>query len=134
MNTKLKNTTVRPHRVLIVDDSRVMRDFLRKMLIELGFNHFIEASNAKDALAKYQQEQPHFTFLDIELGDESGLDVFEEILAEDIEAKVTIITAHSTIGNVKKAMSLGAKGFLVKPFQPQKLLLAVKNMSNHSNK
>ena len=125
----LKATPLRPHKVLIVDDSTIMRDFLRKTLIELGFNRFFEASNTADAFIKYQQEQPHFTFLDIELGDDSGLDVFEAILAEDQDAKVTIITAHSTIDNVKKAMSLGAKSFLVKPFQPQKLLMAVKNMS-----
>ncbi len=106
-----------------------MRDFLRKMLIELGFNHFIEANNAPDAFTKFKQEQPHFTFLDIELGDDNGFDVFDAILACDEDAKVTIISAHSTVDNVKKAMSLGAKGFLVKPFQPAKLLAAVRNMS-----
>lgn len=124
-----KKRSARPEKVLIVDDSRIMRDFLRNMLVELGFNHFIEASGARDALFKFEVDQPHFIFLDIDLGEDNGLDIFKRILEQDQDAKVTIISAHSTVDNVKQAMQLGAKGFLVKPFNPTKLVAAVKNMS-----
>lgn len=120
--------SARNEKVLIVDDSRIMRDFLRKMLAELGFNNFVEADSAQDTLAKYNSEQPKLIFLDIELDEDDGLAVFEQLLAIDSQVKVAIVSAHSTIDNVKKAMGLGAKGFLVKPFSPKKLILTLKNM------
>ena len=75
--------SARNEKVLIVDDSRIMRDFLRKMLAELGFNNFVEADSAQDTLAKYNSEQPKLIFLDIELDEDDGLAVFEQLLAID---------------------------------------------------
>ncbi|WP_440904181.1 response regulator [Catenovulum sp. SX2] len=128
MNDKKKLTPLRSEKVLIVDDCRIMRDYLRQMLLEMGFSRFVEADNAEETLEKYQTEQPNIVFLDIMLDEEDGLIVFEQLLAKDANAKVAIISAHSTADNVKKAMSLGAKGFLVKPFQPKKLFVTLKNM------
>ena len=128
MNDKKKLTPLRSEKVLIVDDCQIMRDYLRQMLLEMGFSRFVEASNAIETLEKYQTEQPNIVFLDIMLDEEDGLAVFEQLLAKDANAKVAIISAHATADNVKKAMLLGAKGFLVKPFQPKKLFVTLKNM------
>lgn len=128
MNDKKKLTPLRSEKVLIVDDCQIMRDYLRQMLLEMGFSRFVEASNAIETLEKYQTEQPNIVFLDIMLDEEDGLAVFEQLLAKDANAKVAIISAHSTADNVKKAMLLGVKGFLVKPFQPKKLFVTLKNM------
>ncbi|WP_016955677.1 response regulator [Catenovulum agarivorans] len=128
MNDKKKLTPLRSEKVLIVDDCRIMRDYLRQMLLEMGFSRFVEAENAEETFERYQTEKPNIVFLDIMLDEEDGLAVFEQLLARDANAKVAIISAHSTADNVKKAMSLGAKGFLVKPFQPKKLFVTLKNM------
>lgn len=128
MSDKKNLTPLRSEKVLIVDDCRIMRDYLRQMLVEMGFSRFIEADSGQETLAKYQTEQPNIVFLDIMLDEEDGLAVFEQLLTKDANAKVAIISAHSTADNVKKAMALGAKGFLVKPFQPKKLFVTLKNM------
>lgn len=126
LNTGL--TSNRQEKVLIVDDARLMRDFLRNMLSELGFNDFIEAENRQETLNKYNSESPDIVFLDIELEEENGLDVLTELKELDENAKVAIVSAHSTIDNVRKAMGLGAKGFMVKPYKPKKLVSTLKNM------
>ncbi|EWH11020.1 chemotaxis protein [Catenovulum agarivorans DS-2] len=128
MNDSKKITPLRGEKVMIVDDCRIMRDYLRQMLLEMGFSRFVEADCADETLSKYASEQPDLVFLDIMLDEEDGLQVFEQLLAKDAKAQVAIISAHSTADNVKKAMLLGAKGFLVKPFQPKKLFVTLKNM------
>ncbi len=128
MNSPTGLTSSRPEKILIVDDARLMRDFLRNMLVELGFSDFIEADNATDTLKKYQSEKPALVFLDIELEEENGLDVLSDLKELDAEAKIAIVSAHSTIDNVKVAMSRGAKGFIVKPYQPKKLIATLNNL------
>ncbi|MER2493599.1 response regulator [Catenovulum sediminis] len=128
MNSKSRMAPLRGEKVLIVDDSRIMRDYLRQMLLELGFNSFVEADSAVDTYKRYEIDKPDIVFLDIELNEDDGLMVFERLLQNDPKANVAIISAHSTIDNVKKAMGLGAKGFLVKPFNPKKLFITLKNM------
>ncbi|AWB64992.1 two-component system response regulator [Saccharobesus litoralis] len=120
--------TTRPEKVLIVDDARLMRDFLRNMLLELGFGNFSEAENRKDTLRKFKEEKPDVVFLDIELEEENGLEILAQLKEMDAGANVAIVSAHSTIVNVRKAMDLGAKGFMVKPYKPKKLVATLKNM------
>lgn len=118
----------RPEVIMIVDDSRLMRDFLRNMLAELGFNKFIEAETRSETLRKYKDESPDLIFLDIELEEEDGLEILDTLKKSNPDVKVAIVSAHSTIENVRKAMMLGAKGFIVKPYKPKKLISTLKNL------
>ncbi|NTS76082.1 response regulator [Catenovulum sp. SM1970] len=123
-----ENVVSRKEKILIVDDAKLMRDFLKNMLNELGFDNFTEAETAAETLNQYQSDKPDIVFLDIELETENGLDVLVDLKKLDAEAKVAIVSAHSTITNVKKAMELGAKGFIVKPYKPKKLVSTIKNL------
>ncbi|WP_111977278.1 response regulator transcription factor [Algibacillus agarilyticus] len=118
----------REQSILIVDDARLMRDFLRNMLTELGFSRFIEAETKAETLRKFENEKPDIVFLDIELEEDNGLDILQLLRKMDEDSKIAIVSAHSTIVNVRKAMDLGAKGFMVKPYKPKKLISTLRNM------
>lgn len=106
---------------LIVDDVGSVREFLRQTLMAMDVSDIFEASNATDALDTYKQHIPDVVFLDIELPDMDGQSVLKQIKALKSNAFVVMISAHSTVDNVKEAISNGAAGFIVKPFSQKKI-------------
>jgi two-component system chemotaxis response regulator CheY len=107
--------------VLIVDDVAVARDLVRAMLRSLDVEQIFDASNGIDAIALFRREHPDIVFLDIRMPGMDGLQALAEMLAENPAAFIVIDSAESTADNVRAALELGAKGFLVKPFNMQKV-------------
>jgi two-component system chemotaxis response regulator CheY len=108
-------------KVLIVDDVAVARDLMRAMLRSLDVKQIFDASNGIDAIALFRREHPDIVFLDIHMPGMNGLQALGEMLADNPAAFIVIDSAESTAKNVRAALELGAKGFIVKPFNMQKV-------------
>ena len=108
-------------KVLIVDDIAVARDLLRAMLRNLQVTEILDASNGHDAVALYQRARPDIVFLDIRMPGKDGLQALHEIMVIDPNAFVVIDSADSTVDNVRTAVQGGARGFMVKPYNMQKV-------------
>jgi two-component system chemotaxis response regulator CheY len=114
-------------RVLIVDDAAFMRKLLTDALTSGGHEVVGEASDGNEAVARWQELQPELTTLDITMPEKDGLQALSEIMALDPSAKVIMCSALGQEGKVLEAVKLGAKDFVVKPFQPPRVLEAVDN-------
>lgn len=116
------------HAILIVDDVGTVRNFLHQTLIHFGLNNIDEASTAQTCVEHIKKKQYDVIFLDIELPDGDGKELIKEINAISPDANVVMVSAHSTVENVKDAIERGAKGFVVKPFSPKKIAGILKKL------
>lgn len=108
-------------KVLIVDDIAVARDLTRAMLRSLDITQIFDASTGIEAVTLFQRERPDLVFLDICMPDMDGIQALAVMLADNPAAFVVMNSAESTKQNALAAMELGARGFIVKPFNMQKL-------------
>lgn len=106
-------------RVLIADDDIFMRQLLTTSL-EKDFKTFT-VENGKDVLSAYQEHLPDVLLLDIHFPDTSGLEVIDEVMEYDPDAYIVMLSADSIRKNVNIAVERGAKGFVTKPPQKDKL-------------
>jgi two-component system chemotaxis response regulator CheY len=112
-------------RVLVVDDAAFMRKLLTDALTNGGHEVVGEAGNGNEAVARWQELRPELTTLDITMPEKDGLTALAEIMAIDPSAKIIMCSALGQEGKVLEAVKLGAKDFVVKPFQPPRVLEAV---------
>ena len=114
-------------KILVVDDAAFMRMRCSKLLTENGYE-VVEAENGLDAIAKYKESRPDAVLLDITMPEMDGLTALKEIRKVDPEAKVAMVTAMGQQSMIMDAIKSGAKDFVVKPFQPDRVLAAVKKL------
>ncbi len=107
--------------VLIIDDVTSVREYLRQTLMLLGITHVSEASNGSHGISSYTKQQQDVVFLDIELPDCDGKNLLRQLKEINPNAKVVIMTAHSTVENVQQSILAGACGFIAKPFSAKKI-------------
>ncbi|HKJ09810.1 MAG TPA: response regulator [Gammaproteobacteria bacterium] len=112
-------------RVLIADDQFAVRQLLRLMLQEDGYEVVGEATNGESALEMCDRLRPQLLCLDIFMPHKDGMEVLQQVRVEYPQLKVLIISAESTSDRVKEALALGAAGFIVKPFNSATVLDAV---------
>lgn len=113
------------NRVLIVDDAEFMRDLLREIFEEAGWEVVAEAENGKQAVEQYQLQKPDLVTMDIVMPLRSGIEALGDIIAVDPQAKVVMCSALGQESMVMEAVRAGAKDFIVKPFQPEQVLRIV---------
>jgi two-component system chemotaxis response regulator CheY len=104
-------------RVLIADDAAFMRQSIKNILSKYDYEVVGEAENGKAAVAKYLELKPDLVTMDITMPEMSGIDALKEIMKNDKEAKVVMITAMGQEWLIKEAILSGAKSFIVKPFK-----------------
>lgn len=109
------------YRILIVDDSPVLRLMLREMLEIQGHRIVGEADSAASALKAYKELKPQLVTLDISLPDKDGLAVLKELRQLDTSASVVIITGNNQKAIEQQALNLKALGVLHKPFDQEEL-------------
>ncbi len=107
-------------KVLIVDDSPLMRRLLRRMLEPRAYQ-VVEATDAAGAIQGYTAETPDIVLLDLNLGSTSGLDVLAQLQALDRGVRVIMVTADTEEATRIAVEQAGARGFLSKPLEPQHL-------------
>lgn len=108
-------------KVLIVDDSAFMRLTLKHLLSQLGHEVAGEAEDAPSAVKKYGELKPDLVTMDVIMPVESGLQAVREIVKNDPRAKVVMVSAMGQEKIMEEAMSAGAKGFITKPVQKERL-------------
>ncbi len=116
-------------KVMVVDDAQFMRMRCARVLTENGYE-VIEAENGADAVQKYQAVRPDVVLMDITMPEMDGLTALREIRKQDPNAKVAMLTALGQQGVVLEAIKSGARDFIVKPFDADRVLAAVRKMLN----
>jgi two-component system chemotaxis response regulator CheY len=112
-------------RVLIVDDAAFMRKMLGDVLAKGGHEVIGEGANGAEAITQYQALRPDIMTLDITMPEKDGLAALREILTLEPAAKVVMCSALGQESKVLEAIKSGAKDFVVKPFQPDRVLDAI---------
>lgn len=111
--------------ILVVDDAAFMRMMIRDILSKEGYV-IQEAVNGRDAVDKYGEMHPDLVTMDITMPEMNGLDALRAIKASDKDARVLMVSAMGQQKMIVEALEAGAMDFLVKPFQPTKVLETVK--------
>jgi two-component system chemotaxis response regulator CheY len=111
--------------VLIADDAAFMRMMLKNVLTEAGYEVVGEAENGAVAVSKYRELNPDLTTMDITMPEMDGLAALKEIRSADPAARVVMCSAMGQQSMVIESIQAGAKDFIVKPFQPDRVLEAV---------
>jgi two-component system, chemotaxis family, chemotaxis protein CheY len=114
-------------RVLVVDDAALMRRVLGDALGSAGHVVVGEATNGVEAVASFQTLRPELTMLDIVMPEKDGLAALAEIMAINPAARVVMCSVLGQESKMLKSIKLGAKNFVVKPFQAEGLLEAINN-------
>jgi two-component system, chemotaxis family, chemotaxis protein CheY len=112
-------------RILVVDDAAFMRKMVSDALAKGGHEVVGEAGNGVEAISQFQALKPDLVTLDITMPEKDGLAALAEIMAADPSAKVVMCSALGQESKVLEAIKLGAKDFVVKPFQPDRVIDAV---------
>ena len=108
-------------KLMIVDDSAIIRQAIQKHLKDFDIDVVGTAEDGKIALEVFEKTRPDIVTLDITMPELDGLTVLEEMLKINKDVKVMVVTALSDKSTGLKAIKLGAKSFLPKPFTPEKL-------------
>lgn len=114
--------------VLIVDDAMFMRVTIGNMLKDWGFEVVGEASNGKQAVAKFRELQPDLVTMDLTMPVMTGLEAVKVIMPEFPDAKIIMITALGKQNLVVDAIEHGASDFITKPFVKEKLKAVIDNL------
>lgn len=115
-------------RVLVVDDASFMRMMVKDILTKNGYEVAGEAENGQKAIEKYNELSPDLVIMDITMPEVDGIEAVRRIRASDPEAKIVMCSAMGQQAMVIEAIQAGAKDFIVKPFQADRVLEAVKKV------
>ncbi len=115
-------------RVLVVDDAAFMRKMVTDALTKGGHEVDGEAGNGAEAITRFQELKPEVMTLDITMPEKDGLAALAEIIALDPTAEIIMCSALGQESKVLESIKLGAKDFVVKPFQPARVLEAVQRL------
>ncbi|MBI5104138.1 MAG: response regulator [Solirubrobacterales bacterium] len=112
-------------RVLVVDDAAFMRKMVTDAVTNGGHEVVGEAGNGIEAVQRFQELRPDVMTLDITMPEKDGLAALKEIIAVDPGAKVVMCSALGQESKVLESIKLGAKDFVVKPFQADRVVSAI---------
>lgn len=115
-------------KVLIVDDAAFMRMMIKDILQKNGYEVVGEAGNGLQAVELYKTHKPDLVTMDITMPEMDGIEAVKEIKAMDPGAKVIMCSAMGQQSMVMDAIKAGAKDFIVKPFQADRVLEAIKKI------
>jgi two-component system chemotaxis response regulator CheY len=112
-------------KILIVDDAAFMRLMLKDILTKNGYMVVGEAENGAAAVDKYKELHPDLVTLDITMPEQDGISTLKKIRSIDPQAKIIMCSAMGQQAMVIDSIQAGAKDFIVKPFQPERVIEAV---------
>ncbi|MBU3075177.1 response regulator [Clostridium estertheticum] len=116
-------------KILVCDDSMLIRKKLKELLKSCGCNNILEASNGQEAVDIYKANNPDLVFMDIIMPFKNGIEAVKEIIEFDNDAKVVMASSAGTKEHVKVAIKAGAFEFVQKPWEKEqinKILLNLK--------
>jgi two-component system chemotaxis response regulator CheY len=116
------------HTVLVCDDAIFMRTMIADILTQAGYKVVGEAESGVEAVKQYQELKPDLVTMDIVMPEMGGIDAVREIVKMYPEARILMCSAMGQQALVVEAIQAGAKDFVVKPFQPARVLEAVQRL------
>ncbi|HHZ19895.1 MAG TPA: response regulator [Firmicutes bacterium] len=116
------------NRVLVVDDAAFMRMMIKDILRKGGYEVVGEAEDGAKAIEKYRELKPDLVTMDITMPDMDGITAVKEIRKIDPNALIIMCSAMGQQAMVIDAIQAGAKDFVVKPFQPDRVLEAIRKV------
>ena len=116
------------HTVLVCDDAIFMRTMITDILNQAGYDIVGEAESGSQAVQRYRDLKPDLVTMDIVMPDMGGIEAVREIVKHDPDAKILMCSAMGQLALVVEAIQAGAKDFVVKPFQPSRVLEAVQRV------
>jgi two-component system, chemotaxis family, chemotaxis protein CheY len=117
--------TVMANKILIVDDAAFMRMMIKDILTKNGFDVVGEAADGSQAVDKYKELKPDLVTMDITMPEKDGIAALKEIKGFDSGAKIIMCSAMGQQAMVIDAIQAGAKDFIVKPFQADRVIEAI---------
>lgn len=121
------------YRILIVDDAAFMRMMIKNILTKNGFEVVGEAENGGIAVKMYQEFKPDLVTMDITMPEMDGIAGVKEIKKNDPQAKIIMVSAMGQQAMVMEAIQAGAKDFIVKPFQQDRIIQAIERVMARDN-
>ncbi len=115
-------------KILVVDDAAFMRMMIRDILVKNGYEVAGEAANGNEAVLKYQELRPDVTTMDITMPEMDGITAVREIRKVDPNARIIMCSAMGQQAMVLDAIQAGARDFIVKPFQEDRVIDAIKKV------
>ena len=113
-------------KILIADDAPIIRLMIKDIVEFNGYEVVGEASNGKEAVEMYNNLKPDLVTMDIIMPEMDGIEALEAILGDNPDAKVVMVTAIDQRDSLMKAIRLGATDYIVKPFENDRVISAVK--------
>ena len=114
--------------ILIVDDAAFMRMIIKDILIKAGYEVAGEAADGKEAVRLFSSLKPELVLLDITMPEMDGIDALKKIMQEDKDAKVIMVSALGQSSMVIESVQAGAKDYIVKPFQADRVIESVRKV------
>lgn len=112
-------------KVLIVDDSLIIRKKITTLLQKLGHEVVYAAKNGQEAIDAYDSKKPDLVTMDITMPDMDGITAVKNIIKDNHEAKIIMVTSHGQEDMVIKSIQAGAVGYMLKPITEDKLSAAI---------
>lgn len=113
--------TAVPFSALVVDDVAAVRSYISQILQQLGIMSVLEAADGQSAVTLFSQHKPQLVFLDIQLPDISGQQLLKQFKQQHQHSIIVMMSAFSSVENLKLAVENGAKAFVVKPFSANRI-------------
>ncbi|MFS8631302.1 MAG: response regulator [Bacillales bacterium] len=113
-------------RILVVDDAAFMRMMIKDILVKNGYQVVGEAADGMQAIEKFKELRPDLVTMDITMPEMDGIQALKEIRKIDPNAKIIMCSAMGQQAMVIDAIQAGAKDFIVKPFQADRVIEAIK--------
>lgn len=121
-------------KILVVDDAKVIRMVIRRLLTQHGYLIAGEAGNGREAFEKYKELRPDAVTMDIIMPEVDGIQGLKDILAFDKQAKVIMISAIDQRDSLTDAIRNGASDYVVKPFEDDRMISTLKNIFDKDQK
>jgi two-component system chemotaxis response regulator CheY len=123
-NEERKESMAIRRRILVTEDSAVIRTIIGRTLEKFGFE-VAQAENGRRSVEVYREFRPHLVIMDLVMPEMGGLEAMTSILESDPHAKFIILTSTARRDQVLSAKKLGVRSYLIKPFQPEALMKAI---------
>lgn len=119
-------------KILVGDDSIFARKQIKDVLIKLGATNILEASNGKQALQIFEEENPDLVFIDIVMPVMDGNIALECMIAQKPDAKIIVVSSVGSQGRLKRAVAAGVKDFIQKPLKESQIEKIVRTQLEES--
>ncbi len=116
--------------ILIADDLKFMKMVLRDIIEKAGFRVIGEAADGEEAVRLFEEKRPDVVVMDITMPKMDGITALKRIMKIDPSAKVIMCSALGQQRLIINAIQIGAKDFIVKPFQPERIINSIKKVLN----